>query len=140
MSSPSNERVIKVESNLNPQKTYLNYSFKSTIDDLVINIRQYLLNSNNIDKTLVQLFENSSILYGYICSTIHPIQQQLNFQLIHETEHLNILNDIIDICKSMKTLIELNKEKLDKIPNFSSTINKFTQFHRNLRVLYRFFF
>lgn len=131
--SNEHQHVVKDEPDLNSQKAYLEYPFKNISDDLVKNIR-YSITQDTCDQTLIELFQNCSILHGYICSTIHPTQRSQNFQLMNQSEHLNNLNDIVNICKSMKTLMDLNKEQLDQIQNFLSIKNIFTQLYRNLTV------
>ncbi|CAF5054773.1 unnamed protein product, partial [Rotaria sp. Silwood1] len=117
------------------------YSFINSIDDLMKNIGD-LASQNNFDEILIQLFENLSMIYGYVCLIIDSLKKKIqesnkNFQLIQQsdiTRYSNCLNNIYDICLSTKTLLKLNENKFSHIQHYSIITNSFIQFYENLKV------
>ncbi|CAF2910595.1 unnamed protein product [Rotaria sp. Silwood2] len=121
--------------------THQVYSFEKFSNDLVNNIRIFI-SQYGLDEISTQLFEYICIIQGYVCSVIHPLNQQLehfiqNFQLHNQLEielYSNILNKVCDICHLLEELIESNKRKFDYIEQFSIIVNLFYEFHENLKV------
>jgi len=120
----------------------LEYSFKNTSDFLRKNVRQ-LIDETDFNEILIQLYEYICIIYGYACSTIHPLNeliQQSNeyFNLMNQSErrlYSNNFNDITQICESTKTLLQLNKDKFSHIQLYLTVANSFYQFFDKLKVL-----
>jgi hypothetical protein len=95
-----------------------------------------LINQNGFDEILIQLFEYVCVIHGSVTAIIDPIQQQ-NQQSINRFEatlYLNSLNNIYDICESIKILLHLNKNSFDHIQVFSTIRTSFLQFYNNVQV------
>ncbi|CAF2916468.1 unnamed protein product, partial [Rotaria sp. Silwood2] len=123
------------------------YSFEKFNNDLVNNSRTFI-SQHGFDPILIQLFENICIIDGYVRSSIHPLNQQIehliqNLQLHNQSEielYSTNLIEIYTICRSVKTLIKLNKKKFNHIEQFSIIINLFSEFYKNLKILYNRWF
>jgi len=129
--------VVKIEPDSDSQQIHPSlheYSFKNASYNLVKNIRD-LINPNNCDQILIQVFENCCIMHGLICSTIDPLQQNQYFQSINQSGYLNNLNTIYDLGHSIELLLNLHKDKLNQIQQFSIINNLFLQFYQNLKIL-----
>ncbi|CAF3253926.1 unnamed protein product [Rotaria sp. Silwood2] len=145
--SIENKHIDKNESESGQQETYQSdvYSFEKFNNDLVNNSRTFI-SQHSFDPILIQLFENICIIDGYVRSSIHPLNQQIehliqNLQLHNQSEielYSTNLIEIYTICRSVKTLIKLNKKKFNHIEQFSIIINLFSEFYKNLKV-FRYF-
>jgi len=121
---------------------YLEYSFKIGIDELLKNARD-LISQNTFDEIMVQLFENISIIQGYVCSTIDPLREQFQqsddeySQISNKFEkdlYLNSIMAVYDICQSTETLLGVKKNKANDVRLFETFINLFSQFYHHLKV------
>ncbi|CAF1275976.1 unnamed protein product [Rotaria sordida] len=127
----------------NSHNTSSEYSFINSINKLLKNIRE-LINQNNYDENLIQLFENISMIYGYVYLTIDSLQEYI--QSLNEdvrlnrkyniTLHSTCLNNIIDICESTEILFNLNNNKFRYIEHYSIISDSFIQFYQNLKILH----
>jgi hypothetical protein len=113
---------------------FIDYSFKKSTRDFIDYIRD-LVNRYPGDKLLVQLFEESCIMHGYVCSIIDPLQQNLYLQSRNSSQVLNSLNDIQTICESIEISLDLSKEKLNHFEHFSIINDLFVRFHQNFKVI-----
>ncbi|CAF1264946.1 unnamed protein product [Rotaria sordida] len=128
----------------NSHNTSSEYSFVNSINKLLKNIRE-LINQNNYDENLIQLFENISMIYGYVYLTIDSLQEYI--QSLNEdvrlnrkyniTLHSTCLNNIIDICESTEILFNLNNNKFRYIEHYSIISDSFIQFYQNLKATQR---
>ncbi|CAF4932355.1 unnamed protein product, partial [Rotaria sp. Silwood1] len=136
-------KIVKIEQDIDQQQIYNSsseYSFINSIDDLMKNIHD-LVSQNNFDEIFIQLFENLSMIHGYVCLIIDSLKQKIqesnkNFRLIQQsdiTRYSNCLNNIYDICLSTKTLFKLNENKFSHIQHYSIITNSFIQFYENLK-------
>ncbi|CAF3182032.1 unnamed protein product, partial [Rotaria sp. Silwood2] len=140
--SIENKHIDKNEDESGQQETYQSdvYSFEKFNNDLVNNSRTFI-SQHSFDPILIQLFENICIIDGYVRSSIHPLNQQIehliqNLQLHNQSEielYSTNLIEIYTICRSVKTLIKLNKKKFNHIEQFSIIINLFSEFYKNLK-------
>ncbi|CAF3862439.1 unnamed protein product [Rotaria sp. Silwood1] len=143
-------KIVKIEQDIDQQQIYNSsseYSFINSIDDLMKNIHD-LVSQNNFDEIFIQLFENLSMIHGYVCLIIDSLKQKIqesnkNFRLIQQsdiTRYSNCLNNIYDICLSTKTLFKLNENKFSHIQHYSIITNSFIQFYENLKILHNQWF
>ncbi|CAF2755273.1 unnamed protein product [Rotaria sp. Silwood2] len=147
--SIDNKHINKNEEEFNQGKIDLFnvYSFEKSNKDLINNIRSFI-RQYGLDSILLQFFEYICIIEGYVHSTIHPLNQQIehfiqNFDLYKQSEidfYSKNLNDVYNICRSAKTLINVNKKKFDHIEQFSIIINSCSEFYTNLKILYNNWF
>ncbi|CAF3384090.1 unnamed protein product [Rotaria sp. Silwood2] len=147
--SIDNKHINKNEEEFNQGKIDLFnvYSFEKSNKDLINNIRSFI-RQYGLDSILLQFFEYICIIEGYVHSTIHPLNQQIehfiqNFDLYKQSEidfYSKNLNDVYNICRSAKTLINVNKKKFDHIEQFSIIINSCSEFYTNLKILYNRWF
>lgn len=106
------------------------------------NIRN-VLKEKTIDDIVVKLFENLCLLNGLTYSIIDPLQQKikmLNDDMEFENQndssiHENNLEHALDLCRQTKNILKSNKNKYNHIQSFAETVNLFTGFYRNLKVL-----
>ena len=119
----------------------INYSFKETMNELMKNVHEFL-SLIGIDEILRQLFENICVINGYVYLTIN----QLNEKVQHSNNYLQSLDhqeiqlfmksliNTCDISQSTMTLIQLNKEKFEHIPIFTTITHLFVKVYDNLKV------
>ncbi|CAF4759046.1 unnamed protein product, partial [Rotaria sp. Silwood2] len=141
--SIENKHIDKNEDDSGQQEIYQSdvYSFEKFNNDLVNNSRTFI-SQHGFDPILIQLFENICIIDGYVRSIIHPLNQQIehliqNLQLHNQSEiefYSKNLIEIYTICRSVKTLIKLNKKNFNHIEQFLIIINSFSKFYKNLKV------
>ncbi|CAF3302861.1 unnamed protein product [Rotaria sp. Silwood2] len=140
------KHVVKNEQDFDQQQNYTassEYSFINSINDLMKNIRE-LVCKNNFDENLIQLFENISIIHGYVRLTIDPLAKQIQklkeyFQEIKQsgiTLHSNCLNNILDICQSTTTLLVTKNKKCSLNQDYLMIVSSFTQFYQNVKTLH----
>ncbi|CAF2970016.1 unnamed protein product [Rotaria sp. Silwood2] len=147
--SIENKHVDTYENECDQEQTYQSYlySFEKSTNDLVNNIRIFI-NQYGFDQILIELFEYICIIQGYVRSLIHPLNQKIqnftqNFQLHNPSEiklYSQNLNQVSNICHSVEKLIESNKTKLDHLQQFSMIANLFSEFYKNLKILYKKWF
>jgi hypothetical protein len=103
-----------------------------------------LISQNTFDEIImIQLFENISIIKGYVCSTIDPLREQFQqsddeYLEISKKDkidlYLNSIMAVYDICQSTETLLGVKKNKANDVRLFETFINLFSQFYHHLKV------
>ncbi|CAF3690424.1 unnamed protein product [Adineta steineri] len=122
--------------------TYAGYSFKESSNTLMMIVWEFI-SDNSFDQILIQLFEYTCSVQGYVCLTIDPLKQKMsllheNIQSIDKADiewHSHSLDNINNICKSIKKLLGENMDKFGPNEIYSTFNEKFSQFHDNLKIL-----
>ncbi len=125
------------------QLLYLEYSFKIGSNELLNNVRDFI-GQNRFNDMMIQLFQYICEIRSYTFSTIDPLKQQLEqsddeyFQINNQSEiklHSSNLENVYDICRSTKRLLDLNKNKFGHSQIFSTITKPFLKFYHHLKVL-----
>lgn len=105
-----------------------------------------MINQNDFDKILIQLFEHISLINGYVCLRIDLIKQQIHN--LHEyiqsktQSELDInsaaMQSVDDICEEIIKLFDRNQKKLLCIGQYVTFFDAFNIFCYHFKVIESF--